>query len=81
MAGRTIGHVRTPDLIGSGDDQTPQKIGIDAMTRTRGTGLALGVQGLDPHDPHEPLDALAVGKHPIALQPVPKAQGAQEGAP
>ena len=74
-----IGRVRTPDLIGSGDGQTPQKIGIDAMTRASRTGLALGVQGLDPHDPHEPLDALAVGQHPIALQPVPKAPGAQEG--
>ena len=70
-----IGHVRTPDLIGSGDGQAPQEIGIDAVTRTRSTGLALRVQGLKPHDP---LDALAIGKHPIALQPVPKAPGAQE---
>ena len=73
-----IGHVRTPDLIGSGDGQTPQKIGIDAMARASRTGLALGVQGLDPHDPHEPLDALAVYKHAIAHQPVPKAPGAQK---
>ena len=48
------------------------------MTRTSRTGLALRVQGLDPHDPHEPLDVLAVHKHAIALQPVPQAPGAQE---
>ena len=49
------------------------------MARTSHTGLALGVQGLKPHDPHEPLDALAIGQHPVALQPVPKAPGTQEG--
>ena len=38
-----ICHVRTPDVIGSGDGQASQKIGINAVTKARGTGLAPGV--------------------------------------
>ena len=51
--------IRAPDLIGSGNGQTPQQIRIAFVLRVWNTGFGLLVHRCQPHQPHKAPDALS----------------------
>ncbi|MEX2493398.1 MAG: hypothetical protein WD425_16725, partial [Nitrospirales bacterium] len=64
-AGRTVADVACPDLIGSVNSQSSQSIRINLVPHARLTRSRLWIDGLNPHFPHQPLDALPI--HSLAL--------------
>jgi len=48
-----VGDVRTPDLIGSIDEEMPQEIGIDAILDIGDAEVLLGIQGSNAHNLHQ----------------------------
>lgn len=57
---RDVGDVTAPHLIGAIDRQTTQQVRIHAMANAWQRGLFSRVNGRDPHDPHQPLQAFTV---------------------
>jgi hypothetical protein len=50
---RDVGDVHRPDLVGPGDGQFPQQIGVDLVPRRRFRGVRLAVKRLDAHAFHQ----------------------------
>ena len=61
---RNVGDVGTPNLIGAGDNQVPDKIGINLVFRMLLTGLGLLVDRHQAHGAHQP-------PHPVRPQGAP----------
>ena len=58
--------IRSPDLIGSGDGQSPQEIQVARMLWMRNTGFGLLVHRHQPHQAHKTPNAFSA--HAIAQQ-------------
>ena len=43
----------TPDLVGPGDGQLPEQIGVDLVPRRRFRGIRFAIERLDPHPLHQ----------------------------
>jgi len=59
-AGRTIGDIARPNLVGLINAQAPQKIRIDLMPRVGLRGLGARVYGLNAHQLHQALYPFAI---------------------
>jgi len=55
-----VGDVAAPHLIGPGDRNAPEQVGIDLVLRARPTGVRTRSDRDQPHPAHQPLDALTV---------------------
>jgi hypothetical protein len=62
---RHVGDVGAPDLVGSGNLQIPQQVGILAVAVIRNTGARLAPDRFVTHLPPKSLHALAVDVHAV----------------
>ncbi len=60
-----VGDVGGPRLVGPGNSDLFQQVGIDPVLRRRPTSAGTAVDGPQPHDSHQPLHPLPA--HPPAL--------------
>lgn len=68
LAGRTIGNVCTPDLIGSDDCQTPQEVRVHLVLRVLLAGVGARGHASQAHEPHEALHPFAVDLNTLTKQ-------------
>ncbi len=66
---RHIRDVRAPHLVGPLDAHVPQQIRVDPMPAPGHAQPGLGVNGLQAHEPQQPLHPLAVDHLALADQP------------
>ena len=64
-----VGDVRGPHLVGPGDSDIPQQVGIDRVLRRPAAGARPPVDGPQPHGAHQPLHPLPAHPYPLPLQP------------
>ena len=64
-----VGDVRGPYLVGPGDSDIPQQVGIDRVLRRPAAGAGPPVDGPQPHGPHQPLHPLPAHPYPTPIQP------------
>ena len=65
---RDVGDVGGPHLIDPGNRQIPQQIGVYGVLRRWLACVRLGRCALEPHQPHQPLHALAVHQGPLSFE-------------
>jgi len=59
LAGRTVGDIHGPDLVGARDRQSAQQIGINPVSWRGLRGVGTAIDGLHAHQPHERFDGSA----------------------
>jgi site-specific DNA recombinase len=74
-----LDYFRTPNLVGPLDAHVPQQIRVNPMPPARRTQLRPGVDGLQAHEPHQPLHPLAVDRLPLLDQPLRQPPATEEG--
>jgi len=63
-----VGDISAPYLVGPGDDDTAQQVGIDLVFGVRLAGARPRRHAGQPQHPHQPLDPLAVDRMALLMQ-------------
>lgn len=74
-----VGDVHRPDLIGAGDWQLPEQIGINFVSRCRFRRVRLAIEGLDAHALHQRGNVPPPDLEAFLHQPAPQHAAAREG--
>jgi site-specific DNA recombinase len=64
-----VDYLGAPDLVRPIDRHAPEQVGVDPMPAPGRTQPRPGVDGLQAHEPHQPLHPLAVDRLPLLSQP------------
>ena len=76
---RDVGDVHRPDLIGAGDRQVPQKIGVNLVPRRRFRGVGPAIDRLDTHPLHQRGNVQSPDIEPFLHQKTLQHPAAREG--
>ena len=57
-----VRYIRTPDLVGSGNRNATQQVGIDLVLWMRPAGVGPWCHARQPHQSHQPLYPLAIDR-------------------
>jgi hypothetical protein len=73
-----VGDVHCPDLVGPGDGQISQQIGVNLVTRHRAHSIRLAIQRFDTHPFHQRRDVQPARLDPFLRQQVPQHPSARK---
>src|SRR3954468_23650251 len=75
---RNVGDVHGPDLVGPGDRQVAQQVGVDLVARCRLRGVGPAVDRLDTHALHQRGDMPTADRHTLGIQEIAQHPAARE---